>query len=87
MAESTYTIVAEDPGDIYVTFTSADTGVPHVIPLKSLTVQKQQMLRQNMAQAITKNMLKSKAKSTTRATSRLELGGFLVQKIQELGWT
>jgi len=40
MAESTYTIVAEDPGDIYVTFTSADTGVPHVIPLKSLTVQK-----------------------------------------------
>ncbi len=40
MAESSYTIVAEDPGDIVVTFTSSNDGTVHSIPLKSLTVQK-----------------------------------------------
>ena len=34
-----YTIVAESPGDIVITFT-ASGGEPHSIPLKSLTVQK-----------------------------------------------
>jgi hypothetical protein len=37
---SDYTIVAEDPGDIVVTFTSTADGVPHAIPLKSISVQK-----------------------------------------------
>jgi hypothetical protein len=37
---SDYTIVAEDPGDIMVTFTSVATGIGHVIPLKSISAQK-----------------------------------------------
>jgi len=40
MAESAYTIVAEDPGDIAVTFTSSADGTLHTIPLKSVSVQK-----------------------------------------------
>jgi len=40
MADSAYTIVAEDPGDIVVTFTSTANGIPHIIPLKSVSVQK-----------------------------------------------
>lgn len=40
MTISSYTIVAEDPGDIYVTFTSASDGVPYTIPVKSISVQK-----------------------------------------------
>ncbi len=35
-----YTIIAEDPGDIVITFTSSGSGTPHAIPLKSLSVQK-----------------------------------------------
>lgn len=37
-----YTIVAEDPGDIIVTFksTSGNGQVDHIIPLKSISVQK-----------------------------------------------
>ena len=38
MADSAYTIVAEDPGDIVVTFSS--DGGTHTIPLKSISVQK-----------------------------------------------
>lgn len=41
MSTSSYTVVAEDPGDIYVTFTSGSSdGVPYTIPLKSISVQK-----------------------------------------------
>ena len=40
MSDSAYTIVAEDPGDIAVTFTSTSNGVPYTIPLKSVSVQK-----------------------------------------------
>ncbi len=35
-----YTIIAEDPGDIIVTFTSSNDGTQHTIPLKSVSVQK-----------------------------------------------
>lgn len=40
MADSAYTIVAEDPGDISVTFISTSDGTQHTIPLKSVSVQK-----------------------------------------------
>ena len=39
MTDSAYTIVAEDPGDIVVTF-KAKSGTPQTIPLKSISVQK-----------------------------------------------
>ena len=39
MTDSTYTIVAEDPGDIVVTF-QGKSGTPQTIPLKSVSVQK-----------------------------------------------
>lgn len=35
-----YTIVAQDPGDIIITFISSSDGTMHTIPLKSISVQK-----------------------------------------------
>jgi len=35
-----YTIVAESPGDIIVTFTSSADGNPYIVPLKSISAQK-----------------------------------------------
>ena len=40
MTDSSYTIVAEDPGDIVVTFQSSNSDGPQTIPLKSISVQK-----------------------------------------------
>ena len=40
MTDSAYTVIAEDPGDIAITFTSSADSTKHTIPLKSFSIQK-----------------------------------------------